>query len=328
MTAVLGVDTSCYTTSCALIDTEGRVLADVRRLLQVPGGDNGLRQSEAVFAHMKQLPQVIAEAMDSAGKPGLFAVCVSDSPSDGKDSYMPVFLAGVSHARTIAAVSGLPCFYTTHQRGHLAAAGIGRPLIGKTHLAIHLSGGTTELLRVEGSGIGRIAGTGDISAGQLLDRIGVLLGYSFPAGADMEKLARLGKAEGRYPAAVTEATLHLSGAEAAAKRDIEQHSISNEQVAAELFDVISRSLIRLCMYSSQKTGLFEILVTGGVASSELLRQNVLQRVSQRGLPFVFHFGDAKYASDNAAGVALIGLHQYQSYEEGSHGHCAQRQGTV
>jgi N6-L-threonylcarbamoyladenine synthase len=328
MSAVLGIDTSCYTTSCALIDAEGRVLADVRRLLQVPAGDNGLRQSEAVFSHIRQLPGVIAEAMDMGGHPGLFVLCASNRPMDDKDSYMPVFQAGVSHAAAIAAASGLPCFFTTHQRGHFAAAGIGRPPIGKTHLAIHLSGGTTELFLVQDTGFERIAGTGDITAGQLLDRIGVLLGFPFPAGAELEKLARQGKAEGRYPSAVKGSLLHLSGAEAAAKRDIERQSISNGQVAAELVDVISRSLVKLSMFSSQQTGIFEILVTGGVASSELLRESLLRRVLQRGLPLVFHFGDAKYASDNAAGVALIGLHQYQAYEEDSHGHCAQREGTV
>ena len=190
--SVLGIDTSCYTTSAALA-RDGEIVAFERRLLPVPGGERGLRQSEADFAHVKQLPDVLSAVL-TAGPVG--AVSVSVKPTDAEESYMPVFACGRSFARSIAAALHVPLFETTHQRGHIRAAMIGTDIHPGDMLAVHLSGGTTDVLLVEKGKITAMGSSLDLHAGQLVDRVGVSMDLSFPAGPALEKLAMQSKGAG------------------------------------------------------------------------------------------------------------------------------------
>lgn len=186
---VLAFDTSNYTTSVASFDgTEGH---NISRLLDVEQGALGLRQSDALFAHVKRLPELADRLFSDIGTDaGFEAVGVSTRPRAVEGSYMPCFLAGESQARVLGAALGVPVLPFSHQQGHIAASlwGSGHmELMDEPHLAWHLSGGTTELLRVTPEGKGsvhaeKIGGTTDISAGQLIDRTGKLLGLPFPSG--------------------------------------------------------------------------------------------------------------------------------------------------
>lgn len=309
MKAVLGIDTSCYTTSCALADESGRLLASERSLLPVKQGQCGLRQSEAVFLHLKQLPQVISGAMAQT-EAEIAAVCVSAKPVDGENSYMPVFEAGLSQARALAAALRVPCFLTTHQRGHLAAAQIGIEPLRGDFMALHLSGGTTDLLAVRGDRLVPIAATMDLPAGQLIDRVGVRLGLPFPSGIHLERLARQGKASGRYGVSLGADGPHLSGAEAQALRDIERGKLSPENLAAEVFDFIGRSVFRLLEREGRENNLASALLFGGVASSSLLRSLLAERAEKRESRLSIRFGKPEFSGDNAAGVAVIGTRKY------------------
>ena len=309
--AILGIDTSCYTTSCAIASLDGQVLSNVRIPLVVTLGERGLRQSEAVFQHVKQLPQAIREAMSISGKPRIRAVCASGAPTHQAESYMPVFLAGLSFAKSIAEVMDVPCYVTSHQQGHFAAATIGLEDLPETHLGMHLSGGTTEIVHVSGESLTRLGGSLDISAGQLIDRVGVAMGLPFPAGPSLEKLACDVKTEGRYPAIVKHGVdCSLSGAEAAAFRDISS-GLGKGVIAAEVFDCIARTVMKMAVAASENTGINEVLITGGVASSSLLKDVLGKRAKKRGMSINLLFGQAQYAADNAAGVAVIGLKHYQ-----------------
>ena len=110
------------------------------------------------------------------------AVCVSRQPRDDDNSYMPVFLVGDAHGRALAAMLGVPCFASTHQRGHIAAARVDSGIRDGDLLAVHLSGGTTELLSLKSDDLQLLGGTLDLHAGQVVDRTGVSLGLPFPAG--------------------------------------------------------------------------------------------------------------------------------------------------
>ena len=147
---VLGIDTSCYTTSAA-VALNGTIVSFGRKLLPVAKGERGLRQSEAVFAHIKQLPEVVRQVMEGLDAAPA-AVCVSAKPADGEESYMPVFRTGASFAEVLSACMGIPLYTTTHQRGHIRAAMIGSGMPGGDFLAVHLSGGTTDVLRVTEDG--------------------------------------------------------------------------------------------------------------------------------------------------------------------------------
>jgi len=306
---VLGLDTSNYRTSVALVDENGRILVNFRELLTVPEGERGLRQSEAVFAHLKQLPKAEKLLREAGGGP-LTAVAASVTPRDGNESYMPVFQAGASFGRLIAAATGVPFIGTTHQRGHLAAAARGTELAGEEeYLALHLSGGTTDLLEVRKDTIRRIGTSLDLHAGQAIDRIGVAMGLGFPAGAEMEKLAGNGKSEGRLGCSLETGDLdcHLSGAESQAQRWIRDGRLTREDIAREIYDLMARTFVRMAAAGRRKTGMDRILITGGVASSGLLREMMAVRAGKtRGVPGMV-FGDPEMCGDNAVGVALIGL---------------------
>ncbi len=314
MDVYLGLDTSCYTTSAALCTADGGVLASARKLLPVALGQRGLRQSEAVFVHIRQLPDVLAQAFaqahDALGADeplALRAVAASKTPTDDPDSYMPVFLTGWGSAQAIATAQGVPCHAVCHQAGHIAAGRIGNDALGERFLAVHLSGGTTDLLDCDGGRITRLGGSMDVHAGQLIDRLGVRLGLPFPAGPEMEKLASACKESptGILPVSLEPDGLrcHLSGAEAQAVRLMDK--LAPPRLALETYDLLARTLLRLLKAGQQRTQARQALIVGGVASSLLLRGLLAQRLQKARVPIQVFFGEPRYSADNAAGVARL-----------------------
>ena len=311
---VIGLDTSCYTTSAAAVTTDGRVVASCRRLLPVAAGERGLRQSEAVFIHVRQLPEMLEALGAQIGGCRIVAVCASSRPRDEESSYMPVFHVGDAQARGLAAMLGVPCFASTHQRGHIAAATVDSGVMPGDLLALHLSGGTTELLSLRGEALTLLGGSLDLHAGQLVDRAGVALGLPFPAGPHLEALARRGRAEARLPASLAENDLrcHFSGAESQIQRWIAQKALPPEDVAMEVYDLLARTVARIIAAGARRTGIRQALVAGGVASSALFREELRKRLAQRDRHLRLCFGRPEYSGDNAVGAALIGAERYRA----------------
>ena len=307
----LGLDTSCYTTSAALCG-EDAFPQQERRLLPVPAGERGLRQSEAVFAHVKQLSGVLEPLLRSCPGP-IDCVCASAAPRDGEDSYMPVFQVGMNQGKALAAALKVPFFTTTHQRGHIAAARYGTGLAADRYIALHLSGGTTDVLLISGDQITPLGASLDLHAGQLVDRIGVALGLPFPCGPYLEKLALQGTSRNRVPVSLEKNSLscHLSGAEAQLSRMIASGE-SREDVAAEVYSLLCRTVHRLLSAAAEQTGVSDLLLAGGVASSGLLRDMLRQRNEKRRSGLRYFFGRPEFSGDNAVGVALIGLEKLKN----------------
>lgn len=314
MSVALGIDTSCYTTSAAAVNEAGEVVASARRLLPVADGNRGLRQSEAVFAHVRQLSEVMGEVTDALHAAGqsIAAVCASDKPRDMDESYMPVFTVGAGAARMLAGALDVPLYRASHQRGHIAAGLIGNRQPEGRFIALHLSGGTTELLCCDNDALTIIGGSKDLHAGQLIDRVGVRIGLGFPAGPELEKLAMQGEPSGALPASVEKDGLwcHLSGAEAQLMRLLDAGDASKETVAAEAFDLLARTVSRMLAAAGEKTGAHEALIVGGVASSALLRDMLARRLSRARSQIKLVFGRPEYSADNACGVACIGMMNY------------------
>ena len=307
--AVVGFDTSNYRTSVAAVTLDGEILVNHRELLPVADGERGLRQSDAVFAHIRQIRNA-EEALRSALKDTeIAAVAASTKPRDGDESYMPVFQVGYTAGSILAAAIGVPFYETTHQRGHIAAALAGSGLEGRKRLlAVHLSGGTTDLLAVDEDNVTQIGGSADLHAGQLVDRAGVAMGLPFPSGEALEELALRGRSGGRLGCSLEDGdlTCHLSGAETKARQWIEAGSLPREDIAREIYDLLARTLIRMVKAGAEKTGIREALITGGVASSALLRRLLEERRARtRGCPGLV-FGKPEMSGDNAVGVAMIG----------------------
>ncbi len=312
MSVVVGIDTSCYTTSCAAVSDTGEVLASCRRLLPVRQGERGLRQSDAVFAHIKQLPLLVSDAIARCGPQEILAVAASSAPRDAADSYMPVFQVGRTVAEAMAAALRVPCYMTTHQRGHLAAARLHSGIKPGDHLALHLSGGTTELLSVRRKELTLLGGSMDLHAGQLVDRCGVALGLPFPSGPHLEELALQGSSSARLPVSMDRRGLscHFSGAEAQIARWIHDGE-KPQDIACEVYDLLARTVSRMLTAAEKETEIHQALIAGGVASSPLFRKLLRERTARRTTTLHLCFGQPEYSGDNAVGVALIGMAEWK-----------------
>ena len=309
MNVYVGIDTSCYVTSAALVDQQGVILAQQRQLLPVKPGSLGLRQSEAVFSHVKQLPAILQPVLEQLHHPAytLGGVGVSIAPRNAAGSYMPVFQAGFSAAQLIAQTARAPLYAFSHQQGHVRAAEIGQPSLPDMYLAIHLSGGTTELLRVKRHTwqIDRLGGTLDISAGQCIDRLGVALGLPFPAGPALEALAVQVDEPGEpIGIQVRGCDVHFSGAESVCKRRLEQGD-SPQALARALFVGIGRALAKMLGHAYEQTGLTTAVLAGGVAANQMVKQSCLHQLKKRRIPVELYVADPQFAGDNAVGIALL-----------------------
>ncbi len=302
----LGVDCSAYTTSLALVDQEERLLWERRKLLPVPEGGLGLRQSEAVFAHIRSLPGLWEEGAAVLKQAPLAAVAAAVRPRPRPDSYMPVFKVSQTAGELIARTLALPFFEYSHQEGHLSAGLWSAALPPGRYLAVHLSGGTTELLAVkqQEGGLLEIAVRGrgaDLHAGQFVDRIGLALGFSFPAGPALERSARRGKTGAiRLPVAVQGSLISFSGPASQAQRLLEQ-GCNHSDLARAVELCIADSLAAALAAVEDHRTCEGILIVGGVAANSFIRERLLQSVS--GAPL--HFASPEFAGDNAVGLAVL-----------------------
>ena len=304
----VGIDTSNYTTSVALCDFEGRIIANLKAPLTVKSGERGLRQSDAVFAHIKNLPALMDKLSDLLKEYEAVAIGVSATPRAIEGSYMPCFLSGVAAAHSFAAARQIPIYKTAHQNGHVMAAmyssGEAESLLKNRFLAFHVSGGTTEVLFVTPREDGEIfdielvGETEDINAGQAIDRIGVMLGLDFHAGRELEALASSyqGSLE-KKKISVKNCRCNLSGVENIAKKLYEAGE-QKEKIAAFTFDFIQRTLCEMAKQAIEKYGEMPILFAGGVMSNRLMRGAISRR-------FEAYFAEPEFSADNAAGVALL-----------------------
>lgn len=311
-----GIDTSNYTTSVALCDGEGKILANIKYPLPVKTGERGLRQSDAVFAHIKNLPSATADlqaAIRAAGDK-LTAAAVSSTPRDEEGSYMPCFLSGVSAAEMLAVGADVPLYRTSHQQGHIMAAyatsGAEKARLLEEHgrfIAFHVSGGTTECVLVEreedGFRIELLGGTADLNAGQAIDRIGVALGLKFPCGPEMEKLALNYTGEPiNAKISVKENLCNLSGLENNSVRMINSGA-SAEAVCHYTFAFIAKTLTKLAENARSVHGDLPIVWAGGVMSNSIIKKHLSSLGN-------VYFTEPQYSSDNAVGVALICRKKY------------------
>ncbi len=310
---ILGIDTSCYTTSWALVDEKGHLVAKTEKLLKVKEGGRGLAQSAALFQHIQAGAPLFQELLGQAGgSRDIKGVCASSRPRPQADSYMPVFWAGEHWGRILAAAWDVPFYCVSHQEGHLMAGVKTAAMPEKERfLAVHLSGGTSEILEVTkkpgGFDVNRLGGSTDLAAGQFIDRVGVALQLAFPAGAALDELA-LAYA-GERPALkswVRGMDFSFSGPESAAQRLVAAGA-SPGAVAQSVLTAIANTLEKSLRQAMTCTGLTDILLVGGVAGSRFLTERLRHRMAKAA---ALSFTPPSYAKDNATGVAWLGLEQY------------------
>ena len=322
---ILGIDTSNYKTSLAVV-RGGETVADIRRFLKVKEGERGLRQSEALFQHVQNLPEMFSELRDVFDG-NIDAVAYSTRPRAVEGSYMPCFTAGSGQAVAVASALDVPAIGFSHQEGHVEAvlsAFAERP--SGEFAACHFSGGTCELLKItqkkhelyEGSGFADIrgertfydiditGGTKDISYGQVIDRAGVALGLPFPCGEVLDGLAMKARNVSDYLTTikVSDAYVNLSGFDTQIRNRLTDMEHGVYYLIREVFEKISESMVEMILQNAEKTGTDSIYMSGGVSSSRFIREYITDRLAAKGIRAFF--ADAGLSSDNAIGTALLG----------------------
>lgn len=311
MNYYLGIDTSCYTTSVAMIDKNGSLIADKRKILNVKAGGRGLSQSEMVFQHTRNLPELFESALSSIQKPSrLLGIGVSACPRPIPDSYMPAFLVGDGYARALSSLSGAPLYRISHQEGHIfagmwSAQGPNVPAF----LAVHASGGTTEIVKVVQEipriSVSILGESLDLHAGQFIDRVGVAMGLAFPAGRILEELSKEGQESPSYiPCCVKSASVSFSGPTSHALRLLEKGE-KKEHLAAGVQLCIGQTLAKMIKNSVQITELRHVLLVGGVLSNEFIRNYLIEKLNSEGLQL--HFPEKNFSPDNGTGPAYFAL---------------------
>lgn len=305
---VLGLDTSNYTSSVAVVTREGTILADERIPLQVKQGERGLRQSDALFQHMENLPILIERAFEKFNGHNLAGVSASNRPRPIEGSYMPVFRSGVAFARAVCAAKSVPLFLFSHQEGHLSAARMEYESFDdqQDYLAFHLSGGTCELLQITDQDSRLLGRSLDLSFGQVLDRVGVAIGYRFPAGEQMDQVA-----ENQEPINIPLTKpkrkgldLNLSGLETQGIRLWETGNYTPSQLAFGVMSSMAEAIIEWTYDASMQSGCKQVLYSGGVAASRFLRNEIQQAFADTSIIPIF--GRPALSSDNGVGIAWLG----------------------
>ena len=303
--SVIGIDTSNYTTSIAYFD--GVTGENCSKLLPVRQGELGLRQSDAVFAHIKSLPELSGRLFDLMGSQKITAVGVSTRPRAVEGSYMPCFMVGYSHAKMLADAFRVPLIEVSHQQGHVAASlwsAEHLELMDQPHLAWHLSGGTTELLLVEPDGKNvrctKIGGTTDISAGQLIDRTGQLLELPFPSGKHIDALSKEAQMKETFKVKCPGLEFSLSGVQNKVQQFHQKNGVPAETAAYALRCVAGAVYQATANALKEYPGL-RVVFSGGVASNSMLREKIA--------PLKPIFSQPQFSTDNAMGVAVL-THRY------------------
>ncbi len=307
----LGIDTSNYTTSLALFSSEGKVLANYKKLLPVKMGEVGLRQSDAVFHHVQQLPDLFSQCEEEFGKisDNIKGIGVSVRPRDLDDSYMPCFTVGRSFADSIGALVGIKPYYFSHQCGHVAAAlySSGRmDLIGKRFVAFHFSGGTSEAVLCEPDdkhiiSTTQVAGSLDLKAGQVIDRVGNMLGLQFPAGPALDILSMKSQREFKIKPTMKGYDTCMSGVENQCRSMLEKGELP-EDIAKFAICSVCAVVDKMSEDCKKRFGDLPIIYAGGVMSNSYISKYISDR--HRG-----YFAQPRFSSDNAVGVAVLAAYR-------------------
>lgn len=302
---VLGIDTSNYTTSAALYDSATGALYQKRRLLKVKNGELGLRQADAVFQHTVALPEIIDDLYNEIKlKPDVIAVSVK--PDETENSYMPCFMTGKCVADSLGKVFSVPVKYFSHQAGHIAAALYSADslyMLDTEFLAFHISGGTTQAVKCSPDSekiikIEQLSSSLDLKAGQVIDRVGKLLGIPFPAGAELDKLSRESSREYKTKPFMRDGCCSLSGLQNKCEK-MYKDGESNADIAKYCIDFVTAALREMTLSLLEKNPSLPVVYSGGVMSNSLIREKFTRE-------FNAVFAENGFSSDNAAGIAVLG----------------------
>ena len=322
---ILAIETSCDETAAAVACGEGKICADVVWSQQdVHTRYGGVVPELAARRHIDTIDPVVREALKTGGitVKDLSAVAVTSGPG-----LIGALLVGVAYAKALAYARGIPVIPVNHLDGHLSAARLCAEPLLPPFVGLIASGGHTSLYHVrtwdEPILLGR---TLDDAAGEAFDKAAKMLGFGYPGGPVIDRLARDGK-HGRvrfpkpYPT-LDDFNFSFSGIKTALLYYLrDQEKVGQKDplpdVAAGFQHAIVEVLVDKTLAAAERMGARHILVTGGVAANSELRARFAERARQVGREV--HIPPLAYCTDNAAMIALAGLRLLKAGRTGGFG---------
>jgi N6-L-threonylcarbamoyladenine synthase len=324
---VLGIDTSCDDTSAAVLSDGEEVLSSaVHSQVKLHHPYGGVVPELASREHLRNMIPVVRESLARASITlrDLDAVAVTVGPG-----LIGSLLVGLYYAKGLALVLGIPLVGVNHLEGHILSILLEerRPVF--PFVVLTVSGGHTSLYHVRGLGDYTLMGeTLDDAAGEAFDKVAKVLGLGYPGGSVIEKMATRGRKDAvSFPRAYLSGDsldFSFSGVKTAValyvKRWREEgcadHSdIRMEDIAASFQDAVVEVLVEKLLAAQAATAVRSVVVAGGVACNQRLREALMVRASQCGIEG--YFPRPAYCTDNGAMIALAGYHRLK------HGECAE-----
>lgn len=321
---ILGLESSCDETSCAIVEMDGEVRRiranivasqiDIHRLY------GGVVPEIAGRAHIEAVTRITHEALDTAGLTlgDIGLVAATSHPG-----LIGALLVGVNFAKSLAFANNIPLVGVDHVRGHIAAAYLEYPDLAPPFLGAVLSGGHTSFFVVRSyTDFTEIGATRDDAAGEAFDKIGRVIGLPYPGGAALDKLAYEGdKNAYKLPSpALSGDTLDFSfsGLKTAALNLLNQAAQKGETVdradlAASFTGVIADGFAKKLRMALRATGLRTVVLAGGVSANSHLRKAATEVCDKAGARLCLP--PLSLCGDNAAMIAAQGYYEYKNGQQ-------------
>jgi len=309
---ILGIETSCDETAAAVVANGAAILSSVvSSQVDLHARFGGVVPEIASRAHVELLTPVSAEALVEAGvSDGVDAVAATVGPG-----LAGALLIGVSAAKAMAMVWGVPFVGVNHMEAHLYASLLGEHDLKPPMVALLVSGGHTMLVDMKDHGRYRVLGsTVDDAAGEAFDKVARFLGLSYPGGPAIQEAATTGDPEAiPFPRAMIDDgyDFSFSGLKTAVINYVRKHpDVSTPDVAASFQAAVVDVLVTKAVRAASESGAESLCLGGGVAANSLLRQRTSEECATRGLRAVLP--TLAMCTDNAAMVAAAAWWRLQA----------------
>ena len=312
---ILAIESSCDETSAAIIKN-GRILSNIVATQSVHEHYGGVVPELASRAHQQHIVPVIDQALRAANitKTMLSAVAYTQGPG-----LLGALLVGASFAKSLAWGLSVPLISVNHMRAHVLAHFIDLPHPTFPFLCLTVSGGHTQLLRVNDYLDMQVIGqTQDDAVGEAFDKAAKLLGLPYPGGPHVDRWAQQGNpqaftfSETQMPAL----DFSFSGIKTGFLNFLNQHKqrdpnfVTNNlaDICASLQQTLIDMLLHKLTLAVEQTGIRQVAIAGGVSANTGLRKALAEVAQQRG--WTIHIPKFEYCTDNAAMIAMAAHYQY------------------